>query len=106
MEIQSPNSRKKEVTLTRLRIGHSYETYFHLLNGEPPSECRRCRIPRSVRHVLLECPHLKDIRKRFLGYDPVSSGKSLDSLLGEEAPVDSLISYLSAIKYQIIFKIL
>lgn len=48
-------SRRDEVILTRLRIGHCRLTHGHLLSGEPPPECDTCHALLTVEHFLLHC---------------------------------------------------
>ena len=52
-----PNYRidRKEVTLGRLRIGHTFITHSFWLKGEDWPFCIPCQEPFSVKHVLLDC---------------------------------------------------
>ena len=59
------NSRKEEVVLSRLRIGHTYFTHSYILRQEDPPECTACQEIYSVRHVLIDCIDLGLIRPRF-----------------------------------------
>ena len=59
------NSRKEEVVLSRLRIGHTYFTHSYILRQEDPHECTACQEIYSVRHVLIDCIDLGLIRPRF-----------------------------------------
>ena len=59
------NSRKEEVVLSRLRIGHTYFTHSYILSQEDPTECTACQEIYSVRHVLIDCIDLGLIRPRF-----------------------------------------
>lgn len=78
--------RRTEVIFCRLRIGHTYATHgYILIDGEPPV-CAKCGRPLTVLHVLLECHHLEEYRRKhfplprrqhlplhpamFLGNDP------------------------------------
>ena len=47
--------RKEEVTLARLRIGHTFITHSFLLKGEDWPLCIPCQEPFSVKHFLLDC---------------------------------------------------
>ena len=51
--------RKEEVTLARLRIGHTFVTHSFLLKGEDWPLCF------SVKHFLLDCTDFRIIRSRF-----------------------------------------
>ena len=57
--------RKEEVTLARLRIGHTFITHSFLLKGEDWPMCIPCQEPFSVKHFLLDCTHFRIIRSRF-----------------------------------------
>ena len=57
--------RKEEVTLTLLRIGHTFITHAFLLKDEDWPMCIPCQEPFSVKHVLLDCTDLRFIRSRF-----------------------------------------
>ena len=59
------NSRKEEVVLSRLRIGHTFFTHSYILRQEDPPECTACQEIYSVRHVLIDCIDLGLIRPRF-----------------------------------------
>ena len=60
------NSRKEEVVLSRLRIGHTYFTHSYILRQEDPPECTACQEIYSVRHVLIDCIDLGLIRPIFI----------------------------------------
>ena len=57
-------TRKKEVILTRLRIGHTNITHSHLLKGEEPPYCIPCQEPFTIKHILTNCLDLKQIRQK------------------------------------------
>jgi hypothetical protein len=54
--------RKKEVSLTRLRIGHTRVTHGHLLPGEAAPVCRNCGVPLTVSQILVYCPRYGEAR--------------------------------------------
>jgi ribonuclease HI len=58
-------SRREEVVLARLRIGHTHLTHSHLLKGEPPPRCGLCAELLTIKHILMECNQLVPIRSRF-----------------------------------------
>ena len=58
--------RRWETALCRLRIGHTYLTHKYLMTDEPQPFCNDCLVPLTVRHLLVECPSLGDLRRRFL----------------------------------------
>ena len=58
-------SRREEVALCRLRIGHTLATHRYLLCGDDRPRCSRCGEDLTVAHVLISCrlrPYLKDVR--------------------------------------------
>ena len=51
------NIRREEVVLARLRLGHTRVAQSYLLQGEEQPQC--------VRHFLLECFHVDNIKELF-----------------------------------------
>jgi len=50
-------SRRKEVTITRLRLGHCcLNAQLKLWGRHDSGNCDECDAPETVRHFLLECP--------------------------------------------------
>jgi hypothetical protein len=76
------SSRREEVVLTRLRIGHCALTHSYLFTEERiPPRCDVCDCPLTVNHLLTECAKYMDCRGQFqltggiariLGDDPDS----------------------------------
>lgn len=63
--------RHLEVTLCRLRIGHTLKTHGHLMNNEEQPTCDDCEVPLTVVHILAECPRFLEARWRaFSGRPP------------------------------------
>ena len=94
-------SRKYEVSLTRLRIGHCHGTHGFLLSGEgiaPP--CSRCGGRRTVKHVLTECADSAAERRRLFGGNP-----SLTNLIGENPNVECevVLKYLHLADFSVIY---
>ena len=58
-------SRKEEILLCLLRIGHTHLTRHHLMDGRPAPYGEDCSVPTPVMHVLAECPSLSVIRQRL-----------------------------------------
>ena len=52
---------RKEVKISRLRIGHTHITHSHLLKGEDPSVCSTCKLPLTVKHILINCVRFRQI---------------------------------------------
>jgi ribonuclease HI len=73
-------NRKTDVTLTRLRIGHTYCTHSHLLRGEEPPQCKPCKATLTVKHILLDCKHLQNIRTKHF------KSKSIEHLFTKNDP--------------------
>jgi ribonuclease HI len=63
--VASNMSRREEVVLTRLRIGHSYLTHSFLLRKEAHPLCMYCGEPLTIKHILLSCQVSEHIRRRF-----------------------------------------
>ncbi|MPC18306.1 hypothetical protein E2C01_011185 [Portunus trituberculatus] len=58
--------RRAQTLLARLRIGYMYLTHRYLLTRDPQPYCDDCLVPLSVRHLLVECPSLIELRHRYL----------------------------------------
>ena len=86
----SRKSRREEVVLARLRIGHTFYTHSHYLKGEPEPECIPCGCPLTVRHILVECDDFKDIRQKHFFQEDMKE-------LFEENEPSSIIEYLKEI---------
>jgi len=78
-------SRRDTVLLNRLRIGHTRLTHSYLLSGDDLPECGTCQCPLTVKHILVECVDLKDVRnEHFVGssikdlFDTIEAHKIID----------------------------
>ncbi|MPC75731.1 hypothetical protein E2C01_070125 [Portunus trituberculatus] len=58
--------RRKQIVLALLRIGHTYLTQKYLLTRDPQPYCDDCLVPLTVRHLLVECLSLIELRHRYL----------------------------------------
>ncbi|MPC48881.1 hypothetical protein E2C01_042667 [Portunus trituberculatus] len=58
--------RRAQTLLARLRIGYTYLTQRYLLTRDPQPYCEDCLVPLTVRHLLVECPSLIELRHRYL----------------------------------------
>ena len=56
------NTRKENTVLNRLHIGHSYLTHSFILRKEEASVCVTCDTVITVKHILIECDDLVEIR--------------------------------------------
>lgn len=70
-------SRRQDVILTRLRIGHTRLTHVHLLLADSAPTCQRCKVEMSTKHILVECPSYASYRIRFYNYHNISLEKLL-----------------------------
>jgi len=59
-------SRRDAVILRRLRIGHTRVTHKYLVSGDSQPLCDKCKCSLTVKHILLECCSLKDVREKYL----------------------------------------
>ena len=73
------------VLLNRLHIGHTRLTHSFLLSGDDLPECGTCQCPLTVKHILVECVDLKDVRnKHFVAssikdlFDSIEAHKIID----------------------------
>jgi len=58
----TPLSRPDAVILRRLRIGH---THKYLLSGDSQPLCDEYKCSLTVKHILLECYNLQNIREKY-----------------------------------------
>lgn len=58
-------TRREQVALTRLRIGHTHMTSLHLLRGARQPTCPTCREHLTVKHILLECQEFANMRQQI-----------------------------------------
>ena len=57
-------NRKEEVIISRLCIGHTHITHSHLLKGEDSPVCLTCKVPLTVKHILINCDRFRRIRPK------------------------------------------
>ena len=60
--------------INRLRLGDCRLTHSYLMSGDDQPVCESCRLPLTVKHILVDCPNLQDTQ---LKYFTVSSLKDL-----------------------------
>ena len=85
-------SRRDEIVLSRLRIGHSHLTHKFLLEGSDAPVCDHCRIPLSVDHILVHCRHYNAARRKH-----GLAGKPVTSILDNDADIIAVINFLKEI---------
>ena len=77
--------RRSQTCLARLRIGHSRLTHSYLMSRDYQPYCDDCLVPLTIRHLLVECPSLGDLRDRFLYRCRNANGDYvLSRVLGQE----------------------
>ena len=74
------NTRKENTVLNRLHIGHSYLMHSIILRNEEAPVCFACNTVITVKHILIECTDLLEIRKKYF------EEKSLYSLFRNVIP--------------------
>ena len=84
-------TRRDEVVLHRLRIGHTYLTHSYLLKQDNNPDCSTCKCLLTVQHILLECPNYNFIRVKYF------QATSLYDLFNK-VPLVHIINYLKEIK--------
>ncbi|MPD03893.1 hypothetical protein E2C01_099551 [Portunus trituberculatus] len=57
---------RAQTLLARLRIVYTYLTQRYLLTRDPQPYCDDRLVPLTVRHLLVECPSLIELRHRYL----------------------------------------
>ena len=66
-------NRKEQLVLTRCRIDHSRLTHSHSLNNEERPECIPCNSNFSLKHVLIDCVDVADVRQTFYNANSLSN---------------------------------
>ena len=59
------NTRKENTVLNRLHIGHFYLTHSFILRKEKAPVCVACNAVITVKHILIKCADLLEIRKKY-----------------------------------------
>ena len=59
------NTKKENTVLNRLHIGHSYLTHSFILRKEEAAVCVACNAVITVKHILIECADLLEIKKKY-----------------------------------------
>ena len=58
-------SRKEQVILSQLRIGHTRLTHSYILKQEQQPQCGTYQTPLTVKHLFMECRFFAHIRNRY-----------------------------------------
>ena len=85
--------RRRETSLCRLRIGHTRFSHGFLMSGDYPPFCDDCLVPQTVKHLLIECPSLMELRDTYLSKDK-NGIFCLNVILGKDVDEDNLFRFL------------
>ena len=85
--LASRKSRREQVVISRLRIGHTRLTHSFILKQEPQPQCLTCQTTCTVKHILIECRTFAVIRKRFFKVNNLTD-------LFENVKIDDILSFL------------
>ena len=66
-------TRAEEVVITRLRIGHTKATKYHILSRRPPTGCHHCGQTLTIGHMLLKCALLQECCDEYYTVDPLKA---------------------------------
>ena len=80
-------SRRKQVIISWLRIGHTRLTHVFILKQEPQPQCLMCQTICTVKHILIECRAFAVIKKRFFRVTSLTE-------LFENVKIDDVLSFL------------
>ena len=98
---QPRGSRRDQVVINRLRLGHSWLSHGHLMNREvqePPRECPFCMASRlTVKHIMIECPRLQIARRRHLSACRNTQNIEIKKILGREIIESEVVEFMRAI---------
>lgn len=85
-------TRKEQVLLTRLRLGHTNVTHNYLMNKAPRPVCHNCHSFLTVKHILIDCPIFEHHRRRC------ELPHSLNDALNDSSPfITAVLKYISLI---------
>ena len=92
-------TRREQVVLNRLRLGHCLFSHQYLMESDPSPECAYCHSEiMSVKHVMTSCPSLRWARSTFM--PDVFSGLesvNIEKVLGNKCNVSSIFDFMSNI---------
>ena len=88
--LPAAGNRMKETVLCRLRTGHTSYTHSYLLKNEEAPWCIPCDEPLSIRHLLLDCWDLYDVRRKHYTADSLKE-------LFRDVPPDAIFQFLQEI---------
>ena len=80
-------SRREQVVISRLRIGHTRLTHSFILKQEIQPQCLTCQTTCTVKHILIEFRAFAVIRKQFFKVTSLTE-------LFENIKIDDVLSFL------------
>jgi ribonuclease HI len=88
-------NRRKEIEITRLRLGKCcLNQYLYRINKHPTGYCDFCKVPETITHFLLQCPHSAVFSKD-------SEIKTVTEALRTEANIDKIYRILRKLNKKI-----
>ena len=88
---------KEDTVLNRQRINHSYSTHSFILKKEDIPTCVACNIIITIKHILIECADLVDVRKN-------NSDRSLFSLFQSVNPQEKKLASWKRLVCSIVYE--
>lgn len=86
-------TRKQQIMITRLRIGHTRLTQQHLFDISATGKCETCNTPLTVDHIITECRKFENARQKY--NIPENLCEALDN---NRQTIDKLLHYLKESK--------
>ena len=83
----SRKSRREQVVISLLRIGHTRLSHSLILKQDSQPQCLTCQTTCTVKHILIECRTFAVIRKRFFKVNNFTD-------LFENIKIDDILSFL------------
>lgn len=87
-------SKREQVILVRLRIGHTRLTHGHLFAKTNPARCDRCDAVLTIKHILVECQFLNVLRQQC------NMHQDTFSLLNEENKINNTLKFINLLNIQ------
>ena len=88
----SQPDRVREVTLARLRYGHTRLTHRHLLDRTEPPMCPSCNVRITVAHILINCAAVQNKRQQIRNHLMTHRlPNNLSTLLGDDSSITDLV---------------
>ena len=90
-KLKKKKKKKEEITLSKLRIGHTRITHSYLLKRKQQPMCYACQTKYTVKNILIECTDLDHIRKTFYSTNNMKE-------LFQNTEINNVISFLKTVK--------